>query len=78
MTTPHTPMVSRHDAPTPQMISHLHGDPDGDAHKRKSADGRPEEYIRRNEETVEAQAVRCGAAATHEAFRQAMANAPQL
>ena len=51
-----------------EMISHLHGD----AHKRKSADGRLEEYIKRNEENVEAQGVRRGTAATHEALRQAM------
>ena len=55
-----------------ELITHVHGE----AHKRKSADGRLEEYIRKNNENVEAQYVRTASAATREALRKAMANAP--
>ena len=57
-----------------ELITHLHGE----AHKCKSADGRLEEYIRKNDMNVEARYVRTASAATREALHKAMANALQL
>ena len=57
-----------------ELIAHLHGE----VHKRRSADGRLEEYIRKNDANMEAQYVRTASAATRDALRRAMANAPQL
>ena len=67
-------VMSRHDVPGADHSPVLHGE----AHKRKAADGRLQEYIRMNDENVEAQYVRTASVATREALRKAMANAPQL
>ena len=56
----------------------IYQDLHGELHKRKSADGRLEEYIRKNDANVEAQYARTASVATREALRKAMANAPQL
>ena len=56
-----------------ELVAHLQSE----IHERRSADGRLEEYIRINDANREAQYVRTASAATRDALRRAVANAPQ-